>query len=194
MTYLPDLWTETESREFIRDGMLPSNEVWVAEEDGRVVGFAGLGDGKLRHLWVEPAAQNRGFGTALLAKAKERRPDGFQLWVFQKNTGARRFYERHGFTLVKLTDGRDNQERSPTRSTNGSPGTSNRRMTEPFDAPPDERSSEAFIPNRSMRPPFESYAMRIVATIGIVAIGTALAAILSWQDVRAGSSVSSCPA
>ena len=57
-------------------------------------------------------------------------------------------------------------------------------MTEPFDAPPDERSSEAFIPNRSMRPPFESYAMRIVATIGIVAIGTALAAILSWQDVQ----------
>jgi ribosomal protein S18 acetylase RimI-like enzyme len=113
MTYLPDLWTEAESREFIRDVMLPNNEVWVAEEDGRVVGFAGLGDGKLRHLWVEPAAQNRGFGTTLLAKAKERRPDGFQLWVFQKNTGARRFYERHGFTLVKLTDGRDNQEKEP---------------------------------------------------------------------------------
>jgi ribosomal protein S18 acetylase RimI-like enzyme len=113
MTYLPDLHTEAENREFIRDGMLPNNEVWVAEEDGRVVGFAGLGEGKLRHLWVEPAAQNRGFGTALLAKAKERRPDGFQLWVFQKNTGARRFYERHGFAVVKLTDGRDNQEREP---------------------------------------------------------------------------------
>jgi ribosomal protein S18 acetylase RimI-like enzyme len=113
MTYLPDLYTEDETRAFIRDVMLPHNEVWVAEEDGRVIGFAGLGDNLLRHLWVEPPAQNRGVGKALLDRAKERRPDGFQLWVFQKNTGARRFYERHGFTLVKLTDGRDNEEREP---------------------------------------------------------------------------------
>jgi len=33
--------------------------------------------------------------------------------VFQKNTGAIRFYERHGFRLVKLTDGADNVEREP---------------------------------------------------------------------------------
>ena len=35
------------------------------------------------------------------------------LWVFQKNEGARRFYERHGFELVKLTDGAENMEREP---------------------------------------------------------------------------------
>ena len=56
-------------------------------------------------------------------------------------------------------------------------------MTEPFGTPPDTRSSESFIPSRAKRPRFESYAMRVVATIGIVAIGTALAAILTWQDV-----------
>jgi ribosomal protein S18 acetylase RimI-like enzyme len=123
MTYLPDLWTEAESREFIRDVMLPNNEVWVAEEDGRVVGFAGLGDDLLRHLWVEPPAQNRGVGKALLDRVKERRPDGFRLRVFQKNVGARRFYERHGFTLVKLTDGRDNQEREPDAFYEWQPGT-----------------------------------------------------------------------
>ena len=33
--------------------------------------------------------------------------------MFQKNTGAIRFYERHGFRLVKLTDGADNMEREP---------------------------------------------------------------------------------
>ena len=123
MTYLPDLWTDTESREFIRDVMLPNNEVWVAEEDGRVVGFAGLGDDLMRHLWVEPTAQNRGVGKALLDRAKERRPDGFRLWVFQKNVGARRFYERHGFALVRLTDGRDNQEREPDALYEWRPGT-----------------------------------------------------------------------
>ncbi len=113
MTYIPVLHTEEDNREFIRDVMLPNNEVWVAEEDGRVVGFAGLGDDLLRHLWVHPDAQNRGAGAALLDKAKERRPGGFRLWVFQKNTGARRFYERHGFTLVELTDGQRNEEKEP---------------------------------------------------------------------------------
>lgn len=93
--------------------LLVHNEVWVAEEGGRVVGFAAIGDDMLRHLWVHPAAQNRGFGTALLALAKERRPGGLQLWVFQKNVGARRFYERHGFRLVALTDGRGNEEGEP---------------------------------------------------------------------------------
>jgi ribosomal protein S18 acetylase RimI-like enzyme len=67
----------------------------------------------LERLYVDPEAQNRGVGGALLKKAKELRPDGFVLWVFQKNEGARRFYERHGFRLVKLTDGAQNSEREP---------------------------------------------------------------------------------
>ncbi|MEO8290357.1 MAG: GNAT family N-acetyltransferase [Gaiellaceae bacterium] len=113
MTYLPELYTEAETRTFIRDVLLPNNEVWVAEEGGRVIGFAGLGEDSVRHLWVQPEAQNRGVGTALLALAKERRPGGLQLWVFQRNVGARRFYERHGFTLAKRTDGRRNEEREP---------------------------------------------------------------------------------
>jgi ribosomal protein S18 acetylase RimI-like enzyme len=113
MMYLPELHTEAETRTFIRAVLLPNNEVWVAEEGGRVIGFVGLGEDSVRHLWVQPETQNRGVGTALLAVAKERRPSGLRLWVFQRNVGARRFYERHGFTLTKLTDGRDNEEREP---------------------------------------------------------------------------------
>jgi GNAT superfamily N-acetyltransferase len=112
-TYLPKLHTEAETRAFVRDVLLPNNEVWVAEEAGRVIGFAGLGDDCLRHLYVETEEQNQGVGTALLTAAKKRRPAGLRLWVFQKNLGARRFYERHGFTLVRLTDGEDNEEREP---------------------------------------------------------------------------------
>ena len=67
----------------------------------------------LEKLYVDPEAQNRGVGTALLDQAKALRPGGFVLWVFQKNTGAIRFYERHGFDLVKLTDGAENMEREP---------------------------------------------------------------------------------
>lgn len=113
MAYLLKLHTEAETRDFIRDVLLFHNEIWVAEEGGRVVAFAGIGDDMLRHLWVHPEAQNRGFGATLLALAKERRPGGLRLWVFQKNIGARRFYERHGFRLVELTDGRGNEEGEP---------------------------------------------------------------------------------
>ena len=45
--------------------------------------------------------------------AKRERPKGFRLWVFQQNEGARRFYERHGCTLVLETDGADNEEHLP---------------------------------------------------------------------------------
>jgi GNAT superfamily N-acetyltransferase len=113
MDYLPTLHTEAETRTFVRDVLLPNNEVWVAEEAGRVIGFAGLGDDCLRHLYVETEEQNRGVGAALLTAAKKHRPTGLRLWVFQKNLGARRFYERHGFTLVRLTDGEKNDEREP---------------------------------------------------------------------------------
>ena len=49
----------------------------------------------------------------LLAVAKRERPDGLRLWTFASNTGAQRFYERHGFVAVRRTDGRDNEERAP---------------------------------------------------------------------------------
>jgi GNAT superfamily N-acetyltransferase len=93
-------------------------EVWLAEENGRLLGFFGieystiLGASVLEKLYVEPAEQNRGVGSALLGKAKELRPDELYLWVFQKNP-ARRLYERNGFALVRLTDGADNMEREP---------------------------------------------------------------------------------
>jgi GNAT superfamily N-acetyltransferase len=111
MTYLPQLHTEDETRRWMRDIVLRDLEVWIAEADERVTGFAALSADLLEHLYVHPQEQNQGVGTALLALAKERRPRGLRLWVFQKNVGARRFYERHGFTVARLTDGRENEER-----------------------------------------------------------------------------------
>ena len=76
MTYLPELYTEDETRVFIRDVLLPNNEVWVAEEAEELIGFVGFGDGALRHLWVRTENQDHGVGTALLNIAKERCPGG----------------------------------------------------------------------------------------------------------------------
>jgi len=113
MPYLPEVHTEAEIRGYVRDRLLRELEVSVAAEKGRLVGFVALADEWVKHLYVHPQAQSRGVGTALLDLAKERRSGGLRLWVFQENDAARRFYERHGFSLDQLTDGRDNEERVP---------------------------------------------------------------------------------
>jgi hypothetical protein len=58
----------------------------------------------------------------------------------------------------------------------------------PVEGDADEAAAQprrSFIPNRAGRRAFESFFMRVVATGGIVGIGTALAAILGTQDVKA---------
>lgn len=113
MPFLPRLHTPEEDLRYVGESMLPGLEVWVAEEGGRVLGFVALTEATLGHLYVEAGAQGRGIGRTLFARARERRPAGFELWVFQENDGARRFYEREGCRLVRLTDGRDNEEQVP---------------------------------------------------------------------------------
>jgi GNAT superfamily N-acetyltransferase len=113
LDFLPQLHSHEEQRAWIRDVVLAEQEVWVAEADGLIVGFAALSADKLEHLYVHPDAQGRGAGSALLATAKERRPGGFAFWVFQENRQARRFYEARGCRLVELTDGRGNEEQTP---------------------------------------------------------------------------------
>ena len=111
MTYLPRI--DAEHRPVLGGWFIERGPIFVAEEDGVVVGFSGVHDGELTHLYVDPAVQNRGIGSALMEHAKTESPEGLYLWVFQKNEGARRFYERHGFGLVDLTDGAGNMEQEP---------------------------------------------------------------------------------
>ncbi|HEX4930952.1 MAG TPA: GNAT family N-acetyltransferase [Gaiellaceae bacterium] len=120
LNFLPRLHTHEEDRAFIRD-LVERHEVWVAEDDGLIVGFAAIADARLEQLYVHPDYQGRGVGTELLAKTKERQPGGFSLWVFQQNDGARRFYEANGLELVELTDGSGNEEKTPDAQYEWSP-------------------------------------------------------------------------
>ena len=101
-------------RHYWAEVLIPTNEVWVAEnDDGDVVAVMALEEDWLDQLYVAPGWTSRGIGAELLNVAKEQRPSGLQLWAFQSNVDAHRFYERHGFVEVERTDGSDNEERSP---------------------------------------------------------------------------------
>lgn len=89
------------------------DEVWLAEVDGRPVGYARLTSTWLDDLYVVPDAGRTGVGGALLELAKSLRPNGFCLWVFEMNAPARAFYARHGLVELERTDGSGNEEKAP---------------------------------------------------------------------------------
>ena len=112
LPYLPELHTPEEDLWFFSERLFPENEVWVAEAEGEIVGYIAFKPGWISHLYIHPDHQGRGLGPEMLAKALE---DGTarELWTFQQNARARRFYETRGFSLVRLTDGADNEEKTP---------------------------------------------------------------------------------
>lgn len=111
----PPAHPDADVRRWLREEMLPRNETWVAAdpEDGRVVALMALSESKVEHLYVAPAWIGRGVGRRLLDLAKERRPDALELYCFQVNARARRFYERNGFEPIAFGDGSGNMERQP---------------------------------------------------------------------------------
>lgn len=104
--------TDDEVRGWIRDRLVPTQETWVAIDGRAVVGMMAITPGHLEQLYVAPTRLGEGIGRRLVDLAKERSPGGLDLWTFQVNDRARRFYERNGFVAVEFTDG-DNQERQP---------------------------------------------------------------------------------
>jgi GNAT superfamily N-acetyltransferase len=78
--------------------------VRVFDQDGTVVGYAGVAENQLTSLYVEPGAQGAGVGGRLLDDAQERLRAGGHavawLWVFVANAEGRAFYERRGWRPV----------------------------------------------------------------------------------------------
>jgi GNAT superfamily N-acetyltransferase len=108
----PLVHDDDDVRAFVRWKLVPEREVWLGVEGTVIVGVLALEDGWVDQLYLEPTHTGQGIGTELLEHAKRCRPGGLDLWAFQSNTGARRFYERHGFVAVAFTDG-DNEEGEP---------------------------------------------------------------------------------
>jgi len=113
MPWLAVVHTDEETYWWVEHVLLVNDEVWVAESNGRVVGFAAIAPGWLEHLYIDPEFQGRGIGRSLLDLAKERQPNELQLYAFARNHRARRFYEAAGFVLTLEGDGTGNEEGEP---------------------------------------------------------------------------------
>jgi ribosomal protein S18 acetylase RimI-like enzyme len=73
----------------------------IGEQDSTAVGFIAVSGAHLDQLFVDPDYQRRGLGTYLLREALGRAPSVATLNVFEQNTPACEFYERHGFREVR---------------------------------------------------------------------------------------------
>jgi GNAT superfamily N-acetyltransferase len=86
--------------------------VWGHFDGDQLSGIIAFRDGWIEQLYVLPAAQGRGIGTELINVAKGACAR-LELWTFQRNARARRFYQARGFMLAEETDGARNEEKEP---------------------------------------------------------------------------------
>jgi ribosomal protein S18 acetylase RimI-like enzyme len=119
--------SDAEVVRWVKNVVLAEAAVWVAAQAGVVVGYAAVEGEWLEHLYLLPDVRRRGIGSRLLEAAKAHRPDGLDLHVFQRNTDARAFYARHGFTVVDLDDGSRNMEHEPDMTLRWTPVTNGTR-------------------------------------------------------------------
>lgn len=72
--------------------------IWVYE-DGFVKGMIHINGTQIEELYVDSFFENQGIGAELMRFAVEEMGCNY-LWVLEKNSGAIRFYEKHGFSFT----------------------------------------------------------------------------------------------
>ena len=114
IAHAPDMWTRWRDAQVERGPDHPSR-AWVAERDGRILGYATTspatseylpppdGAGEITNLYLDPAAIGTGVGRLLYERAVDdlfaRGFDPLVVWAFRDNPKARAFYPRMGLTL-----------------------------------------------------------------------------------------------
>ena len=109
--WLPRLHTPTEDLRYLRQ-MIGQYQVIVADKGGVAVGFLAREGASLSHLYVGSQERGKGIGGQLVEAAKGQ-SNRLELWCFQANEGAQKFYEDHALQCVETTDGAKNEEGVP---------------------------------------------------------------------------------
>ena len=117
VAYAPLAHADAEVRRWMAEIVIPKEHVEVAVIDDQIVGMCATavegGTNWINHLYLRPGSVGEGIGSLLLENALERLSRPIQLYTFQENVNACRFYERFGFVAIKFGDGSGNEEGAP---------------------------------------------------------------------------------
>ena len=86
-------------RKKIPEEYIPRTEIWVYEQNNKVVGFITLINELIYAFFVDTDFQRIGIGRALMEHAKSLRTF-LELYVFKENKIGRNFYDKCGFIKV----------------------------------------------------------------------------------------------
>ena len=100
--------------DWLRHLLTQNQPMFVAVDSGAIVGMMILANrdhiGWIDQLYLLPEKISLGIGSILLETAKAELGSPIRLHTFQENRRALHFYERHGFRILSLNDGRHNEE------------------------------------------------------------------------------------
>lgn len=78
---------------------LMNAEIYVYEQESKIVGFVGMQDNYLAGIFVDKDIRSNGIGKQILKYIKGIRQE-FTLRVYKENKGAVNFYKREGLTTI----------------------------------------------------------------------------------------------
>lgn len=117
LPYAPLAHSPQEVLGWFADVLLPRGGLWLAWADRQLAGLLTLeqqdGLNWIDQLYLRPGFTDQGLGSQLVDFAKQQLGPPIQLYTFQQNLAARRFYERHGFAAIAFGDGSGNEENCP---------------------------------------------------------------------------------
>lgn len=111
LPWLKGLHTPQEDQWFYENCIFTQCNIWAVFAP-EMTGIIAFKTGWIEQLYILPEFQGRGIGSVLLKQAQQTFPH-LQLWTFQRNIQAQKFYGKHGFTAIDQTDGRNNEEKEP---------------------------------------------------------------------------------
>jgi ribosomal protein S18 acetylase RimI-like enzyme len=103
-TFLPT-WQEFTSEvatTVFREQIAPRCQIWLGVQDAQIVAYMAMKGSYIDRLYVDPPFWRLGWGTRLLAHARQISPTKLELHTHQENLGARALYERNGFVAVEF--------------------------------------------------------------------------------------------
>lgn len=85
---------------FLNNILSKDNKIYIAVDNNKVVGIVAFNDYELNQLYIHVDYQGIGLGKRLLDLAKENSKGRLELYTFEVNHKAQRFYENNGFVII----------------------------------------------------------------------------------------------